>query len=114
MKKINLLIEKAEELGWKCTKGRTKYSDGTESSYIEFAQHSPAGEDFSFTAYGENAYEIAMSVFEYYQDFDLSEHVMLNLGANGAPDAYDLAVDAKAIEGMLEALSTKLICEFTR
>ena len=106
---IKKLIEAAEELGWRCTEGSDKYQDGSVSPWMEFGQESPAGEDFFFTAWGETAEEIAKDVFRYAEDFDLSEHVKLNLGGSGAPDAYTLAIDAKEIKAMLDALADKLL-----
>ena len=53
------LLDKAEELGWKCT----VCDDGS----IEFAQYSPAGEDFLFSIEGK---DIAAEVKNYYEDFD--------------------------------------------
>ena len=108
-KAIERLVEAAEELEWTCTVGRYEYKDGSSSQYIEFQQYSPAGEDFSFIAHGERAKEIARDVFEYAEDFDLTEHVKLNIGGRGAPDAYTLAVDAQEIQTMLDTLAERLL-----
>ena len=107
--RIGKLIEAAEELDWRVTQGSDKYPDGSVSPYLEFEQSTPAGEDFIFTAWGETAEEIARDVFRYAEDFDLTEHVRLNIGARGAPDAYTLAVDAQEIQTMLDTLAERLL-----
>ena len=107
--KIDKLIEVAEALDWRVTSGSDKYPDGSVSPYLEFEQSTPAGEDFIFTAWGETAEEIARDVFRYAEDFDLTEHVRLNIGARGAPDAYTLAVDAQEIQTMLDTLAERLL-----
>ena len=107
--RIGKLIEAAEALDWKATQGCDRYPDGSVSPYIEFEQSTPAGEDFVFTAWGETAEEIARDVFRYAEDFDLTEHVKLNIGAPGAPDAYALAVDAQDTQTMLDTLAERLL-----
>ena len=106
--RIGKLIEAAEELDWRVTQGSDRYPDGSVSPYLEFETETPAGEDFIFTAWGETAQEIARDVFRYAEDFDQSEHVQLNLGARGAPDAYTLAIDTQEIQKMLDVLAERL------
>lgn len=100
---IKRLVERAEELGWGC------YIDADDSS-IEFSQASPAGEDFSFCAYGNSAEEIVDSIREYAIDFDIEEHVKMwldakNNGISGVPDIYTLVQDAEKIQNMLNELA---------
>lgn len=108
-KGIEKLIDAAEELCWLCTPGSQTGTSGEEEHYIEFEQDTPAGEDFIFTAWGETTQELAQSVFEYAESFDEAEHVQLNIGGRGAPDAYTLAVDANEIHAMLDTLSDRLL-----
>ncbi|MBP5460761.1 MAG: hypothetical protein J6Y20_01355 [Lachnospiraceae bacterium] len=105
--RIKKLIEEAEALEWGCNLDKQTHNGKTEQ-YIEFEQYTPAGEDFIFTAWGETAEEIARDVFRYAEDFDQSEHVQLNLGARGAPDAYTLAIDSQEIKKMLDVLAERL------
>ena len=108
-KRIAKLIEAAEALDWRVTSGSDKHPDGSVSPYLEFEQYTPAGENFIFTAWGETAEEIAKSALEYAESFDMTEHVRLNIGARGAPDAYTLAVDAQEIHTMLNTLAERLL-----
>lgn len=106
--RIERMFDAAEELGWRCTIEKQMYNGKTEQ-YVDFEQETPAGEDFIFTAWGETAEEIARDVFRYAEDFDLTEHVKLNIGQRGAPDAYTLAVDAQEIQNMLDTLAERLM-----
>lgn len=97
------LVERAEELGWSC------YTDPEDSS-IEFTQSSPAGEDFSFCAYGSTVNEIVKSIREYANGFDVEEHIKMWLdakesGTSGVPSVFELVEDAKAIQEMLDTLA---------
>lgn len=110
-KSVITLLERAEELDWGC------YIDADDSS-IEFSQASPAGEDFSFCAYGNSAEEIVDSIREYAKDFDIEEHVKMwldakNNGVSGVPDIYTLVQDAEKIQNMLNELAydEKLLSE---
>lgn len=100
---VTALVERAEALGWDCE------IDNDDSS-VEFRQDSPAGEDFSFCAYGETTEEIVASIREYADDFDIEEHVKMHLeakenGFSGVPDVSTLVEDAKAIKTMLNELA---------
>ena len=89
----------AEALGW------SVYSDESE---IEFSQHSPAGEDFSFSVEKKN---VVGDVRRYVTDFDTDEHIQLwaqSAGRNGVPRFKELVEDAEAIKDMLEDLASAL------
>lgn len=91
--------EAAERLEWNVT----EYEDGT----VEFQQYSPAGEDFSFTVNAENA---AKEIYEYYDDFDVDDHIEMWVeakknGVAGVPSIRRLVEDAEEISEMLEALA---------
>lgn len=93
------IIDAAEKLGWSVN----EYDDGT----AEFSQFSPAGEDFSFCVPIEN---VAEEVKEYYNDFDIDEHIEMwiaakNSGVSGVPSIQELCDDAEKIGEMLEDLA---------
>ena len=111
-KAIEKLVGAAENLDWKCTLGTQEY-DGKKEQYLEFETNTPAGEDFIFTAWGQTAGQLAQDVFKYAEDFDIDEHVKLNLGARGAPGVVALVDDAREIQKMLDALAEALL-EVTR
>ena len=97
--KIAEIKEIAERLGWRVD----EYDDGT----VEFSQYSPAGEDFSFTV---NAKEAAKEIYEYYNDFDIDEHVEMWIearenGVIGVPSTRQLVEDAEDIFEMLKELA---------
>lgn len=96
---IAKIKEITERLGWKVNKN----DDGT----VEFRNYSPAGEDISFTV---NANEAAKEIYEYYNDFDVDEHVEMWVeakenGVSGVPDTRRLVEDAEDISEMLEELA---------
>ncbi len=80
---------------------------------FEFGKYSPAGQDFRFTIYyGDNwdLNDLAQAVLEYYNDFDVSYEAYIWLddtghGANGAPyDMKDVYEDMKACEDYIYEL----------
>lgn len=72
----------------------------------EIGQSSPAGEDFWFSIEHDNDVEQAIKAIEdYAYDFDVEEHVQLNIGMQGAPGVAELVEDAKAIQEMLDELA---------
>lgn len=93
------IIEAAEKLDWAVK----EYEDGT----AEFSQYSPAGEDFSFTVNAENA---AKEIYEYYDNFDVDDHIEMWVeakqnGVAGVPSIRQLVEDAEAISEMLKTLA---------
>ena len=97
--KIAEIKKIAERLGWRVD----EYDDGT----VEFSQCSPAGEDFSFTV---NAEEAAKEIYEYYNGFDVDEHIEMWIearenGAHGVPSTRRLVEDAEDIFEMLKELA---------
>lgn len=101
--KIAEIKKIAERLGWRVD----EYDDGT----VEFSQYSPAGEDFSFTV---NAKEAAKEIYEYYDDFDIDEHIEMWIearehGAHGVPSTRELVEDAEDIYKMLKELASAVI-----
>ena len=72
----------------------------------EIGQCSPAGEDFWFYIRHDNdVVKAVKEIQQYAYDFDIDEHVQLNLGARGAPDVTELVEDAHAIQEMLDELA---------
>lgn len=76
---------------------------------VEFSQSSPAGEDFSFSIQHHNGdmREVYKEVSEYYQGFDVEDHVKMWLeaksnGVSGVPGVVELVEDAKEIDEMLK------------
>ena len=101
--KITKIKEIAEHLGWRVD----EYDDGT----VEFSQHSPAGEDFSFTV---NAKESEKEIYEFYNSFDVDEHVEMWIearksGVPGVPSTRELVEDAEDIYKMLKELASAVI-----
>lgn len=100
-KNFNSVVAK---LGWQIR--GLHDSDG----YIEFAQYSPAGEDFSFEIEKGTEEEIIERIGEYARDFDVDEHASLYVGTNcGAPNSLSVLLqDANAIKQMLLDLFNEL------
>ena len=95
------IINVAEELGW--------HVHEENGEYVDFAQFSPAGEDFSFTVSANN---IVKEVRKYADGFDADEHAELWLdsrGKGGCPSTIrELINDADAIKTMVQDLATAL------
>lgn len=72
----------------------------------DIRQASPAGEDFGFfIRHGDDVEKAIKEIKEYAYDFDIDEHVELNLGGRGAPGVSELVEDAKEIQKMLDLLA---------
>lgn len=72
----------------------------------DIRQASPAGEDFGFyIRHGDDVETAIKEIKEYAYDFDIDEHVRLNLGVRGAPGVRELVEDAKEIQKMLDELA---------
>lgn len=90
------LLDKIKANGW-------SISDYGNNSFY-FSKYSPAGQDFGFEVDGEDLDEIAINIYNYYDDFDVSYETYLWLdgsghGCNGAPyDMKDLYEDMQACE----------------
>ena len=84
--------------------------DEIDTESVELRKHSPAGEDFSFTADVENFVD---SVKAYAAHFDIDEHIEMWIearknGVNGVPSTRELVKDAEDIDEMLQELATAL------
>lgn len=100
---IAKIKEIAERLEWKVD----EHDDGT----VEFRKYSPAGEDFSFTV---NAKEAAKEIYEYYDGFDVDEHIEMWIearksGTPGVPSTRRLVEDAEDISEMLKELADAVV-----
>lgn len=93
----------AETLGWSIDIRK----NGSEKN-VEFQQYTPAGEDFSFTAYGKTPEAVAADALEYARGFDRDEHVRSVMDMRGAPDLETLVGDAHEIEIMVQELANAL------
>lgn len=114
MDNIEKLVDAAEELGWSVDLYTQKNADGKAENYAEISQQSPAGEDFVFEVFYEDADSLVRKVCEVYEDFDPGNHVeeLIVAKANGlagVPKASVLVRDADEIDEMLDELSDKLI-----
>lgn len=94
---VDALVDKAEELGWKVS---------IDEQGWEFQKHSPAGEDFWISLYGE---DVVNDLLEYYEEFDTEDHAMGLMeakrnGFRGVPSLKELVEDADAIDSMIEEL----------
>ena len=86
-----------EENGW------SVYGDEDD---WEIRQASPAGEDFFFDIVHNNDVKEAVNELKRYAyEFDIDEHVQLNLGMRGAPGVSELVEDAKELQKMLDDLA---------
>lgn len=119
-KLLNLLVEKAEELGWNVDFGEQETEYGTLKNYAEFSQYSPAGEYFLFNAfYDGSADDLSEQVSKYCYNFDVDEHIEMwveaKLGGDASvPSVRILVGDAETIKEMLETLADELhevLCE---
>lgn len=84
--------------------------DYTDDGRVELEKYSPAGEDFIMCVDVENFPD---AVAEYYDDFDIDEHIEMWVearrnGTSGVPSVRRLAIDAEAIDEMLKELAYAL------
>lgn len=93
----------AEDLGW-----RVDICKNRSGENVEFQHYTPAGEDFSFTAYGNTPEAVAADALEYARGFDRDEHVRSVMDMRGAPDLETLVGDAHEIEIMVQELANAL------
>ena len=96
-------IEVLEKLDW-------AVSAYTDDGRVELEKYSPAGEDFIMCVDVENFPD---AVAEYYEDFDVDEHIEMWVeakrnGTSGVPSVRRLAIDAEAIDDMLKELAYAL------
>ena len=98
--KIENILEKADELEWRCI----VCDEG-----LEFEKYSPAGEDFIFYVTGP---DFVRDIKEYAANFDADEHAEMwieSRGTRGVPSSIrELIDDADAIQEMLNELSHAL------
>ena len=104
-KKVQAMLDRAEDLGWEIT---------LDEDNLEFGKHSPAGEDF-FCCVGKtnNPNVLASQVREHASDFDTEEHVTMwvmakQSGTSGIPSIKELVQDADDIQKMLDDLASAL------
>ena len=82
----------------------------TDDGRVEIEKYSPAGEDFIMCVDIENFPD---AVMEYYEDFDVDEHIEMWVeakrnGTREVPSVRRLAIDAEAIDDMLKELAYAL------
>lgn len=108
---LDQIRETAEELGWNVEYHSQSDRNGGIDHYAEFSQYSPAGEDFSFAVFYDDAEDLVNRVSEYSYEFDIDEHAEMwvgSAGKNGVPSISALVEDANDIKDMLEELSDGL------
>lgn len=86
-------------------------SSYTDDGRVELEWFTPAGEDFLICAEVQN---FADSLYEFYEDFDVDEHVEMLLeakrhGLGGVPGVSVLVRDAEKIDRFLELLSSAVM-----
>lgn len=96
-------VEILESLGW-------SICGYTANNMVELEKYSPAGEDFIMCVEID---DFPQRVSEYYDCFDVEEHVMMWIdakrnGCRGVPDLETLMEDAKYIEKDIEDLANAL------
>lgn len=104
----------AERLGWDVEWGTQEGNSGKTERYADFYKNSPAGEDFGFTVFYENAADLVYEVQQYSLGFDVDEHIEMwiearNNGVAGVPSTVELCKDAEAIDKMVADLAFALI-----
>lgn len=82
----------------------------TDDGMVELEKFLPAGEDFIMCVEVKNFPD---AVMEYYEDFDVDEHIEMWVeakrnGAREVPSVRRLAIDAEAIDDMLKELAYAL------
>lgn len=82
----------------------------TDDGRVELEKFSPAGEDFIICV---SVKDLPREVMEYYEDFDVDEHIEMWVearrnGVSGVPSVRRLAIDAEQIEEMLKELAYAL------
>ena len=102
------IVLAAEDKGWS-----VNLDEGNGEKRAEFEQHTPAGEDFSFSVYYENAASLVKAVRDYASGFDKEQHITDWLiakrnGVTGIPYFKTLVEDADEIWWMLLRLSATL------
>ena len=109
MDKYIRVFEVAELLDWSVIDLRkTGWSVESGTLQLEFSKHSPAGEDFSFVAYGATICELVSDVQWYANQFVVDDHVRVTMNMPGAPGLRELLDDAEAIHEMLKELAEDL------
>ena len=78
-----------------------------DNAYAEIGFYSDAGEDFSFTVWGNTPKDFSNKLYSYYQDFNPDEHAVMWYGSDrGEPESLrTLLDDAEAIKRNLDTLS---------
>ena len=104
----NSICSIGENLGWK-----VEWGAQSNGKYVTFSQYSPAGEDFSFDIWYEKIGDVPDRIMEYYNDFDIDEHVEMWIdarrnGVSGVPSTCRLVKDAEDIEEMIWNLAEEL------
>src|SRR5699024_6177961 len=98
---------KAESLDWSVTE--------VENGEYEFQRYSPKGQDFNMYVEGSNSRELINSIYDNYENYDVSYETYLWLdntghGKNGAPyDMKDLYEDMESCKQMIRQLYNQLI-----
>lgn len=112
---IEKIVDKAEELEWNVDlESQENHSTGETETYAEFRKYSPAGEDFSFTVFYDDADDLARKVLDYSEEFDVDEHIEMWVearrnGVSGVPSTRALCDDAEAIDTMVQELAAALM-----
>lgn len=105
VKNMKELISRAEELDWTIEEVDGEY---------QFQRYSPEGHDFHMYIKGKTAEELIVNIYEYYEDYDVSEEASCWVdhtghGTNGAPyELEDLVEDFKACKNMILDLYNEL------
>lgn len=98
------LTEIIEKLGW-------SYIYDTDDDTIELEQYTREGEDFCFNVDAKNVEDFVKNVYQYYEDFDESEHAAnwYGVGRGEPSNLRDLLDDAVFIKNnMLKPLADAL------
>lgn len=99
MEDMKNMLNKIEELGW------SVYGD-IETGF-EFGKFSDMGQDFHISLFAENEKDLTVSIYDYYNNFDVSEEACIWLddtghGVNGAPyDMIDVYKDMEQCKEMI-------------
>lgn len=103
---VKTILSKIEALGWRVS------NDG-ENEYM-IGKFSARGQDFNIFVSGETAEELVDSIYEAYENYDVSTETYLWLdnsghGINGAPyDMRDVLEDMESCEQAILDLHTEI------
>lgn len=101
MNKKQIFIDACEKQGWIVN----VFENGKDNIYVDFEQGTPAGEDFTFSAFGKDYAALISDAMHFAGNFDPEKHAAECYNMPGAPGLRELLDDAEYIKDkMLDPL----------